>query len=360
VSVVLCSIEVVQCKQRHSLLLSASESKVPRPRGQPPPGLLYSYSFLFVMSDLVPNHLYSAFLWAPYYDIQGLVTRALHSLASFIAEPYLETAPPFVRQYTFFFLGCIIYAALTYVTLAVLAAVWPSFAAVGEKRFYVVANLLKSLVLGLQVMSPSWWWYSAQEYACNLAPLGPGVSRVVGAPFGASVLPCNWDVDRGHDAFVKAIAACYIITDVVALGTVPKLPLTTKIHHWATFAFGLWVLAVPIAPQPVLQKLLMYGFFSTLAFPVNLFLGLRCTSAEAAGVALLARFSLALYVVACAFNWGLHILWLVDGALRNSLTLAEYAYACSLYAFVRDDLILMSWLASYDAKGRKGQDGKVE
>lgn len=297
----------------------------------------------------VPDYLYSAALWAPSFDAQALATRALHGAVAALPglEPLLATQAAFVRQYAFFLLACGAYLALTLVVHAVLSAAWPAYRAVGDKRWYVVANLLKSAVLGAQVLSPSWWFYSAQEYACNLAPLGLGVSRAVGAPWGVTELPCSWSVDRGHDAYVKAIAALYIVTDVVALVTVPRLPLTTKVHHFATCAFGLWVLAVPIAPSPVLHKLLMYGAFSTLAFPVNTFLAMRCTNPASAAVGVLARVSLVLYVLVCACNWGLHALWLVDGTRRGVLSAAEYLYALSLYLFIRDDLVLMGWLSQY-------------
>lgn len=308
----------------------------------------------------VADHLYSAAQWAPYGDLQARATLALHGLATALGlEPHLAAAPPYVRHYVFFALACAVYAVASLCASALLSRAWPAFRALAapagggareDKRAYVVANLLKAAVLGAQACSPSWWYYSAQEYACNLAPLGAGVSRALGAPWGVHELPCNWRVDRGHDAFVKAISACYIVTDVVALATVPRLPLTTKVHHWATFAFGLWVLAAPIAPAPVLHKLLMYGAFSTLAWPVNAFLALRCTNPESKAVGALARFALALYALVCAGNWGLHALWLASGSARGALSLGEYAYAASLYLFVRDDLILMGWLASYGKK----------
>ena len=317
---------------------------------------------------MLDDHLYSAALWAPTFDLQARLTLALHGgLAALGLEPALRSSPPWVRHYAFFALGCVIYAAASHALCSLLTAAWPAFSALGarpqaagaarweDKRMYVVANLLKAAVLGAHALSPSWWFYSAQEYACNLAPLGAGVARALGAPWGVAALPCNWTVDRGHDAYVKAISATYILTDVVALATVPRLPLTTKIHHWATFAFGLWVLAVPaIAPVPVLHKLLMYGAFSTLAFPVNAFLALRCTSPDSPAVGALARVSLALYVLVCAANWGLHALWLADGTVRGTVTAWEYVYASSLYVFIRDDLVLMTWLAAY-GKDRKAK-----
>lgn len=48
-----------------------------------------------------------------------------------------------------------------------------------------------------------------------------------------------------------------------------KLPLTTKIHHWAVTAWLLWVMTIDFGESPIAQKLMFYGFWSTLAFPVN-------------------------------------------------------------------------------------------
>lgn len=99
---------------------------------------------------------------------------------------------------------------------------------------------------------------------------------------------------------------------------VPKLPVGTKIHHWSAVAFMLAVWRVSLAEYEVGQKLMMYGFWSTLAFPVNAFLALRVPmdKAKPAWIWALSLVSLVAYILVCFFNWGLHVVWIFNKLLH--------------------------------------------
>jgi hypothetical protein len=106
-------------------------------------------------------------------------------------------------------------------------------------------------------------------------------------------------------------------------------------------------MTIDLSASPIAQKLMFYGFWSTLAFPVNAFLGLRVTSPGAKWMAGVAKFCFVLYVACCACNWSLHLLWGVDCLANGTLRWQDVLYLASLSFLVNDDLILMKWLKNF-------------
>mmetsp|Transcript_2567 Transcript_2567/g.4662 ORF Transcript_2567/g.4662 Transcript_2567/m.4662 type:complete len:121 (+) Transcript_2567:2-364(+) len=104
---------------------------------------------------------------------------------------------------------------------------------------------------------------------------------------------------------------------------------------------------------------MLYGFWSTLAFPVNAFLALRVMYDDAAWLALLAKVSFVVYAGCCFANWGLHLLWLIECLIQQSLSPLEWTwtllYLAAIAALVNDDLKLMHWLRTFDPKNPRGQ-----
>lgn len=289
-------------------------------------------------------HRYSPELWArTHVDPQAYVSNAVHAALDAALGPRVKTLTAHEREAAYF--ACCI-GGLVLVLLGLrpfLRAAWPAFARVSpaHKQMYALSNVVKSVVLGLQAGSASWWVYSGREYGCNLNPLG--------FSYG-----CEWAVDAGHQAYVKQICMLYVATDVAALLLVSKLPLTTKVHHYASAVWILWVMTIDFDASPVAQKLMFYGFWSTLAFPVNAFLGLRVVYPDAAWMAAVAATCFAVYAACCGINWGLHAVWALDGLRSRTLRWQDVAYLASLSVMVRDDLVLMRWLRRY----RPGRDEK--
>ena len=146
----------------------------------------------------------------------------------------------------------------------VLCLAWPTFRDVKpSKRMYVIANLSKALVLGLQAVSPTWLYYSYLHYRCTPRLL---LTTAGMAPLGE----CTFSSVPGQSFLCKCISAAYISTDIAALLVVPKLPMTTVVHHVSTALLSLYIFPLDLDASPVGQKLMMYGFWSTLAFRCGL------------------------------------------------------------------------------------------
>lgn len=196
-------------------------------------------------------------LWQPWYDTQGILTDAVNGVSATLGLGDLASLAPeyeheFVQLSVFFAVLSGILAASWIVAVRALDAVWPAFRAIepGHKKMYVVANLCKSLVLGLQAASASWWYYSYLHYRCT--------PDVLTGPLGIPSLgPCEFASVPMQEYWTKIVTATYVSTDFVALLMVTKLPLGTKIHHWTAFAIMLAVWRVSLNEYEVGQKLMM-------------------------------------------------------------------------------------------------------
>lgn len=86
---------------------------------------------------------------------------------------------------------------------------------------------------------------------------------------------------------------------------------------------------------------------------VNLFLALRVLYPTKHWVASVAKFAFVFYALSCFCNWTLQ----VTGALATVLgwqgqvaTIGTYLWLLFQFPLVRDDLVLMRWLATFDPK----------
>eukprot|EP00045_Choanoeca_perplexa_P003758 m.33247 g.33247 ORF g.33247 m.33247 type:complete len:329 (+) comp12214_c1_seq1:148-1134(+) len=290
------------------------------------------------------NHLVLS-LWRRVPLLKGHISHEQHS------EFELESMPDEASSHTIFFLLAIgILAGLWVAMHRLFVRCWPTFAAVRpeHKQWYIIANFSKALLLGGQCCSFAWWYYSYLHNACAFNPL----LRVVKL---GEFQPCTYDAYPLQEMWTKTVCATYVITDALALLMVPKLPTSTIIHHVSTTIFLALVLTVRLTDYPVGQKLVMYGFWSTISFPVNAFLALRVLYPTARRLKHFAQFCALVYAVCCFFNWLLHIVWAVDGLLISQdwtwfnglLNIAYLGLACSL---VNDDIVLLKWLVTFEPK----------
>ena len=288
--------------------------------------------------DVDAAHRYVPTTWsALYVDPQAHMSNGVHAVMDSVLGPAVVHGLREPEHCLAYFVVCLVaLAAVLLVLRPLLHAVWPAFARVApaHKQMYALVNLVKSLTLALQCASASWLWYSKQEYMCLLNPLGFEYT-------------CSWNIDIGHAAYVKQIGLLYVATDVVALLLVAKLPFTTKVHHYAGAVYIAWMALIDLGESPVFQRLCFYGFWSTLACPVNGFLGLRVVCPSAGWMAPLAKLCFVWYLFCCSANWGLHLLWGVDSLRAGTLRWQEAAYLASLSIMIRDDLILMNWLRRF-------------
>eukprot|EP00961_Rhodomonas_salina_P179269 2418979-Rhodomonas_salina.1 len=91
-------------------------------------------------------------------DFQGLISESLLATTGALLPRFEPLPSELTVLLSNFFVAllitCLIFLALN----VVLNAVWPSFQRIdpAHKKMYVVANLVKSVVLGLQCSSISW------------------------------------------------------------------------------------------------------------------------------------------------------------------------------------------------------------
>lgn len=231
-------------------------------------------------------------------------------------------------------------------TTALLLFLWPlcksfyarrscCFAALdNNKQWYVVANLSKAVCLAVMCLNP--WFFESFEHVFA----------------SQSLLGCsgNENGSTAREAIqIKRSSALYLASDAAALLLVPDLPSTTVFHHYVAVLLGLLLFATDLKQANVTLMIALYGAWSALAFPVNLFLALRFSAAESWWLPHLAWLSLFVYVGVCVANWSWHALWFYEqvfwhNVLETNYGLCILAYAGAVVVLARDDLILMSWL----------------
>jgi hypothetical protein len=153
----------------------------------------------------------------------------------------------------------------------------------------------------------------------------------------------EWGFSVTSLVLVKRSVVVYVVTDIVALFVVPKLPSTTIVHHVVSWILCFLIMAIDMPTSNVIQKIGLYGSWSTISFLVNFYLAMRVLS-DAKWTDYLALAALATYVVCCAGNWFWHLCWFLDFARRGELSVAMVLYVASLAPVVRDDIVLMTWL----------------
>lgn len=240
------------------------------------------------------------------------------------------TPDDFVDSLVCLFISCIV------VTFGIFAGkfIWeridPQFASITptHKKWYVVANLSKSFFLGCMCLTSRYW---------------------VGTYYG--YIYDNLDINA------KRCGMLYVATDLVALFMVPKLPFSTKMHHIVTTFLIVFVTAVNIEVKGysgligVAKMAVLYGIFSTLPFLVNSYLALRVVYCKASWLHILVKMSLWPYLLCCACNWSVHLIWLCSLVYNLELSLFNILYLLGISTMVNDDIVLIQWLVRRSSPG---------
>ena len=225
-------------------------------------------------------------------------------------------------------IALIIFSTFVMITMILLRYIWdildPHFNAISpaHKKWYVVANISKGFWLACLALSPKYWigTYNGQMF------------------------------DEFQLIELKRCIAIYISTDLVALFMVPKLPLSTIMHHVAVTVLSLFVFGVNLQVKGyanilgLSKMLLAYGACSTIPFSVNLYLALRVVYAKSVLVKLLCYIGLLTYLMCCLLNWSIHGLWLMGFWAQRDFSIYTIFYTFMLIFLVRDDIILIKWL----------------
>ena len=190
-----------------------------------------------------------------------------------------------------------------------------------HKKIYVVANITKAILLAMLALSPRYW---------------SGTSRFY------------------HDQFqgieVKRCGIIYISTDFVSLFLVSKLPKSTLIHHITTSILAVLVISINLKMPGwngllgVAKMGILYGLFSSAAFPVNAYLAFRVVYPRAKWIPTLIYISLCTYILCCTLNWSLHLVWLYRVVCQREFSIFPLLYLIAVYFMVKDDIVLIKWL----------------
>ena len=79
-------------------------------------------------------------------------------------------------------------------------------------------------------------------------------------------------------SLIKKCAVYYIMNDIIGLLLVKKLPSTTKMHHLTTTTCGILIIMYQTNKVNALTLIVLYAMFSSMAFCVNFYLGIRVYS----------------------------------------------------------------------------------
>ena len=203
-----------------------------------------------------------------------------------------------------------------------------------HKKMYVVANLSKAALLAVLAMSPRYWIGS---YNCFI-------------------------LDEFKAIETKRCGIIYIVTDLVALFLVPKLPRSTVFHHVTTTIMSVIICSMNLQVKGwsgllgVSKMGVLYGLFSSAAFPVNMYLAFRVVYPKAKWLYGFAMFCLFTYVICCALNWSIHGVWLIRILFDWNFSVYTLLYMVAIYFMVTDDIVLMKWLAK---RGQNKSSQKV-
>ena len=156
---------------------------------------------------------------------------------------------------------------------------------------------------------------------------------------------------------VRNYGAIYVSCDLVALLIIPKLPKTTKIHHYSTLFLLSIVSYYDANKKDVVKFICIYTMWSYFSFMVNFYLGVRFFIVKKDNDKL-SRFdkinnkiidniriiSYYNYLLCCIFNWSIHIYMLSIKLYNFNIDIVTSIYLLFLIPIIKDDLILMSWL----------------
>lgn len=144
---------------------------------------------------------------------------------------------------------------------------------------------------------------------------------------------------KWNNNVLQMLAACYCSNDIVGLYRCEKLPISTRIHHVTSACFLIFTYTIDFTVSKVGQLLVYYTYFSALAWPVNLYLGLRlCFELQPSWLDNLRWYCKYWYGLLCCCNW------ITQMYLLSSLNIETGVYTSMIVLIVIDDIILLKWL----------------
>lgn len=263
--------------------------------------------------------------WVPRYSSFPALERLLPSSDGiYVAEDFIDGVVCLLK--------CVISLTVAmYVVYKIWDRVDEKFSSItpSHKKWYVVANLSKAFLLGIQALSFRYWWAMYISYNN-----GRYMSRLE----------------------LKRCTILYIVTDVVALYMVPKLSRATFLHHVTTLLMAMVVWGFDTTRPEwhgtlgIVKMIIIYGQCSTMAFMVNAYLAWRVAYPKAAWIKISRFLALVSYLLCCAVNWSLHLVWLYSCIVNVDISILTIAYLIGLGFVVNDDITLIKWLIKQQSR----------
>ena len=167
-------------------------------------------------------------------------------------------------------------------------------------------------------------------------------------------------IDWSKQIILKNITGLYAITDIVPLFISRKKMMTsTIIHHICVIIAVSGILQSNLEDIGLSNAIIVYGLFSSLAFLVNGYLGIRFLISNTWLLWSMKKCIFLNYIIICSFNWLIQCIYLVLYIKKicelyfDTIT-HEYNYIYSslylilyisfLYFWISDDIILMRFL----------------
>ena len=180
-----------------------------------------------------------------------------------------------------------------------------------ENKIYISSNLIKGLIL----------FYLCASYYHK---------------FSGIFSEKEWD-----DLLYKKIAISYAVTDFCSLFIVSKMALSTIIHHIVVVLFTTLIVIQDIKFGSILYSIILYGFFSSLAYLVNIYLATRFLCTPFVNK-IICNCSYYTYILLCIINWSYQIQFIVRNIYSNFYNILLYTGAVSF--LVNDDIKLIRFL----------------
>ena len=163
-------------------------------------------------------------------------------------------------------------------------------------------------------------------------------------------------IDWSRQLLFKNITTLYVVTDLVPLFVNrKKMMVSTIIHHICVVCSLLGVLSSNLENIGVSNAIILYGIFSSLAFFVNFYLGIRFIIKDKVWMTFIKKITFVNYIIACISNWSIQSIYLLQYVnklsilyINNNVYILNYMYLCLhimfLYFWISDDIILMRFL----------------
>ena len=185
----------------------------------------------------------------------------------------------------------------------------------GYKRKYVIKNLVKCICLFI--------W----------------------SPVAFFVIRDAIFYDKWENSKLHIVGSFYALNDLLGLIIVNGLPTATKIHHSCVVILGIVNLNTDYNIISVWRACIIYGAFSTLAFSVNGYMGLRYITDKNDNKSkkllwLSAVISLIIYLICFTLNWIYHYNFLYS----IEKNVSSFIYFTLAHLVMYDDIKLIKHL----------------